>query len=76
MSKEVLTEELEVYRVWFFDPSDQRRYTDVPRRKGIAEVFNGIWVDADWEYGCGDVVHWIPASRYIVVSKLDKLEQV
>lgn len=70
-------DEREVYRVWFDDPSGQRRCVDVPRRKGIASIFDGVWVDTDWQYAVGlDAFHWVPPSRFVLVSKLDKLETI
>jgi hypothetical protein len=67
--------DLEVYRVWFEDPAGDRRCIDVPRFQGIATVREGLWVNADWHYTVGsDAIHWIPPSRIVIASKLDKLE--
>lgn len=69
-----LTADLEVYCVWFEDPAGHRRCVDIPRSRGIAAVREGIWVDADWKPAFTKAIHWIPPSRFVIVTKLDKLE--
>jgi hypothetical protein len=71
-----MSDEQEVYRVWFDDPAGCRRCVDVPRSSGIASLREGIWVDADWRPAFTGAIHWIPPSRFVIVSKLDKLETI
>lgn len=61
----------EAYRVWFEDGSGNRRYTDVPRHKGIAEIREGLWINKEFQYSVGmDACHWIPPARLVLVTKL------
>jgi hypothetical protein len=63
-----------VYRVEFLDQHDNGCYTDIPQSKGIAEIYDGFWVDENFEYAkIGKERYWIPASRYIIVTKLEEL---
>lgn len=62
----------EVYHVYYDDLHGQRRVVDIPRRRGLAYVREGIWLDDKFQYGLGEkCVQWIPPARIVWVVKMD-----
>lgn len=68
----VSEEKVLVYRCWYDDPQGARRYVDVPRERGIATIREGLWLNAEFEFGIGErCLHWLPPGRIVLVTKLE-----
>ena len=62
----------QLYRIWFDDPSGQRRSVDQP--DGLWPALKGFWVDEEWQYErtTGRCLHWVPPGQIVLVTKLPR----
>lgn len=62
----------QLYRVWYDDPSGNRRWVDTKR--GVWFCQEGFWVDDEWQYAVDldKCINWIPPHRIVLMTKLPK----